>query len=82
MSQARLIWLKALPDLLSAATILSFENRYQQLATAILKQADWRTIYEKKQENWQKWIERSGIDDREKLRSVTPIPEWISTMGW
>lgn len=73
---------ESLSQVLTSDTAADFEKNYEALLNQLLRITNWKPVYEKRQKNWEDWIDKNKVDDRAELQSVTPRPEWNEVMGW
>lgn len=69
-------------EVAQADSVKDFESKYQAFVETLIAVTNWKPIYEAEQQRWLEWMENNGVDDRARLGSVTPIPEWRQVMGW
>ena len=69
-------------EVAQAASAQEFESKYQRFVETLIAVTNWKPIHEAEQQRWLAWMEENGIDDRARLGSSTPIPEWRDVMGW
>ena len=73
---------EGMAQVLTSETPTAFEKNYEALLNQLLRVANWKPIYEKKQKGWEDWMKKNDVDDRATLGRVTPRPEWEEVMGW
>jgi len=73
---------EGLAGVVSAASEAEFQTAYKNLINTLIGVTNWKPIYEARQKRWTDWLAESKFDDRSTLKSVTPIAEWKTVMGW
>ena len=72
----------AVVHVITAESEAQFDERFGELMNSLIKLADWRSIYNARHQRWVDWITANDLDDRDRLHTVTPLPEWRAVMGW
>lgn len=69
-------------QLIMSETEAEFEKNYSSFMDKMIGVANWKPIYEARQQRWLDWMKSNNIDDRAGLNTVNPIPKWKDVMGW